>query len=426
MKPLLWLAALLSFGALAARPVPDIALSKDDKGDWQLNYQLTAPAKQLRFARSPDHSRAARWQPLDPAFQIGQDQDGEYLARKDGQAFSSAAIRLTPTYIYLPKDYAPFSPFSDGGLALHSGRFFACVGLCEGDEHWNLSLAAPKGDHIVSRDGQGRQSLRWQDGGEGQVLYVGPLQPREGAELRALVDPGLPPALRQALDEALPRILAHYAKALGPARAKPMLIASFGRTMGGQYGNQGGVLANQISMHWYGNQLEKLLAKPEQISAFLWFFAHEGAHFYQGQAGQVRAQQDSWLHEGGAEWLAMDAIRSLYPERSAFTDQKLEDARSQCLAGLAQTGLEQAAQRGLFDLYYSCGLALYQRLAETGTDPVALWRRYKAAVAKGAEPGRQVWLAQLPPSQAKVLAALLAATPPEAAPAWRHWLGTAP
>ena len=37
---------------------------------------------------------------------------------------------LTPTYRHLSKDYAPFSPFSDGGLLFHSGRFFACADEC--------------------------------------------------------------------------------------------------------------------------------------------------------------------------------------------------------------------------------------------------------------------------------------------------------
>ena len=34
---------------------------------------------------------------------------------------------MSPTYSRLPKDYAPFSPFGDGGMLFHTGRLFACV-----------------------------------------------------------------------------------------------------------------------------------------------------------------------------------------------------------------------------------------------------------------------------------------------------------
>ena len=84
------------------------------------------------------------------------------LARADGAAFASVRARVPADYVELPKDYAPFSPFSDGGLLLHSGRFQACAGPCADAAApfaQSMSVAVPIGAHAIV-DGQVVRSAR--------------------------------------------------------------------------------------------------------------------------------------------------------------------------------------------------------------------------------------------------------------------------
>ena len=71
--------------------------------------------------RNPDDSRTNRWTPVDDDFKVIVENDEEFIVRIDGDEFTEVTLMLTPTYRHLPKDYGPFSPFSDGGTLFHSG-----------------------------------------------------------------------------------------------------------------------------------------------------------------------------------------------------------------------------------------------------------------------------------------------------------------
>ncbi len=48
-------------------------------------------------------------------------------------------------------------------------------------------------------------------------------------------------------------------------------------------------------------------------SGALWFAAHEGAHFWLGQAVSYVRPQESWITEGGADLLAYRAVGAIDP-----------------------------------------------------------------------------------------------------------------
>ncbi len=111
---------------------PHVLITKTSQGDWSVTYSTDMPVNKIVFMRNPDTSRTSRWSPLDKEMMLAVDEKGaEYIARKDGNAFDQVSLSLTPSYTHLTKDYAPFSPFSDGGHLSHSGRYFACVNTCE-------------------------------------------------------------------------------------------------------------------------------------------------------------------------------------------------------------------------------------------------------------------------------------------------------
>jgi len=88
---------------------------------------------------TPDTSRSARWQATAEQYVIVHEDGIDYVRREDGKAFLEISFSLTPTYTHLPLAYAPFSPYSNGGTSIHTGRFFSCAERCdEGINRWNM------------------------------------------------------------------------------------------------------------------------------------------------------------------------------------------------------------------------------------------------------------------------------------------------
>jgi hypothetical protein len=67
-------------------------------------------------------------------------------------------------------DYAPFSPFGDGGMLFHTGRLFACADRCSQDESWSTDLWADDEDRIVLGGKSLQARARWTDRDEGRVV----------------------------------------------------------------------------------------------------------------------------------------------------------------------------------------------------------------------------------------------------------------
>lgn len=109
-----------------------IAVTVPAQGDWTVAYELPAPAVELVFARSPDGSRGEDWTAPE-GFEIVLVDETERARRTDGAAFDSVTFSVPPRYRELPKDYAPFMPFGDGGYVFYTGRLFACGGECPED-----------------------------------------------------------------------------------------------------------------------------------------------------------------------------------------------------------------------------------------------------------------------------------------------------
>lgn len=397
---LLCLLGIVSAGAAAGTPagttatdadaLPSIGLARAPDGRWTVRYALPAPATRLVFSR-PDTqgTRARDWAPLDPAFRIAVEDGIEVVRRQDGRAFREAAFAMRPLYVSLEKDYAPFSPFGDGGLLLYTGRFHACAERCDGPDApaWRLTLVPPANQHAII-GGRVVDTVDVMDGGDGTNLYVGNATPVETPDVLAVIDATMPPDIRARLTALLPRLMALYAGQLGALPSKPMLFASRDAAHpGGGYGYQGGTLPGQVFMHLYGDN--PAFATPAFAGRLDAFFAHEAAHMYQHYP--EAAQADTWIHEGGADALAAVALRQLGEGDPATVPAQLAQARAACASSLAAGPLGEAGARGDFDAYYRCGFVLQMavdaavRRASNGQcDLFCVWRDFQARVRGGA------------------------------------------
>lgn len=360
---------------------PSVEIDAPEVGAWAVRYVLPSPARTLVFVRSPDRSRAADWAAPD-GFEIAADARGELVRRTDGAAFTAVTLRVPPAYRELPKDYAPFSPFSDGSVLFHSGRFFVCVETCRDATRWRMSVRSP-GRSVLVNGRRMRGAANWRDGGDGRSVYVGQAVPVETPDVVAVVDAALPRPMRAQLSRDLPRFLRFYAARLGAPSTRPMLFVSYDANHRPGWGRQGGTLPGQVFTHFYGAGWPERMARPNFGADLAWHLAHEAAHVHQRQLALTDAG-GAWMHEGTAEAFAALALRAGGDPAAAA--RKVAEARAACGRSTANRSLVAAIEGGDFGAAYSCGLLLALAVNEAalaqrpgGDGLFAVWRRFVAS-----------------------------------------------
>ncbi|MDN3653154.1 hypothetical protein QWY77_10365 [Thalassotalea ponticola] len=153
-------------------------------------------------------------------------------------------------------------------------------------------------------------------------------------------------------------------------------------------------------MHWNLNNLNERVSDNKFVNDTICFFAHEVAHLYQNsRIGDIYGESDeSWLHEGHADWLAASALQELYPDTREYVANKIDRYRNHCAKGLRQFPLVEAADKGRFDLYYSCGLLIHQAIdlalqKHAKKDIYSLWVDFRKQAETGDTKGSKVFLA---------------------------------
>ena len=366
-----------------------VQLARSAANEWTVTYHLPAKTTVLAFARNPDGSRIERWTPKSENIEIVLVDGSEVVRRKDGLAFDSAEFKLTPTYKPLPKDDAPFSPYSDGGILFHSGRYFACPDTCEDKEPtWQFSLTHDREQNIVVQGELHRRHAEWTDSSAGTVVYVGNNVPQETSSAWVIIDPAFPAEVVAMLNENLPDMADYFSSKFGELPRKPNLFASYDVSHSGGSGSQGGTLPDQIFMHFYGDSIEKLSADPNFDLWLSWFFAHETAHMHQ----TLSDVEQAWIHEGAADAFAAIVLGGWSDRARRYVSARKKGAYDACEKGLESMALESAAESGNFQLYYWCGMILHLKLDELvrqqnpDTDGLfAIWRAYEAESVKGSE-----------------------------------------
>ena len=367
-------------------------------GPAQLRFETAQPVRALHFTPALGAWRSEDWRIADPGLRWAADADADRLERIDGAPFGAVRIELAQRYRPLIVSYAPFAPFSDGGLLVYSGHYHACAALpCSGDGPVTMRIAAP-GRTIRAGDTVGTDRLTHVSRGEGSHIYIGNRTPETAGGMSAIVDPGLPADLHGQLERSLPAAIAYFAERYGPLSFRPQLFVSID-TRGRGDGNestQGGTLPRQVFMHFDGAKARERLAQQEP-GWLDWFFAHEVAHMVQrDQSGdRIGDTAHAWMHEGGADAMAALTLRA--QGMGAHVDTRLQEAAVACRAGLARGPLDTATARGDFELHYACGpiaaLAIDRDLRTRGSGLDDFNRRWFAALATPEGGGQAAWFA---------------------------------
>jgi len=334
----------------------------DGEQRLKVEYRSAHPTEAIALSRNPDSIRKERWHFTSPDFEISQFDDTDMIHRSDGAHFSSVEILVPATYVPLPKDYAPFSPFSDGGFLVHSGRFHACPSTFAGGGEdcagpWLMQIHAPPNGHLLLNGKRHDDLVQWSDSGDGTKVYVGQAVPRQSVDFIGIVDPELPSTISGTMAASLPELMSYYGQRLPELARRPMLFVSYDRDYEKGHGRQGGTLPNQVFMHFYGPTWEQTDTDGVTLMDTVWFFAHEAGHIY--QQGKSGNRESSWIHEGAAEAFAYLALKDLDIASESYLDSRRQQALDGCRTGLEQGSLATAAERGRFSDYYHCGLIIF-------------------------------------------------------------------
>jgi hypothetical protein len=394
-------------GGASEAPAPVIAEVVRSGETWAVTYRLPRAAPVWPFIRSApvagttDSWRARSWTVETPGVRLERVGRYDALVAAEGNVPSTVRIRFRPFTEELESDYVPAHALTDGTLALFDDHF-AIFSVASREEaaalpaDLNGQPIADSGTAVGFRDtsgpllhgGRRHEALTLRN--SSSYVFFNARNPVETDAIAAMIDPQLPDWLKASLRDMVPAILGRHAADLGPAPAgKPMLLASWAGPTAGKFSMNGGVVPGTVLMRFEG---EGLLAQSRQMRDLArWFIAHEGAHFWLGQAVRYERSRDAWITEGGADLLAVRAVQSI--DREYDWRRELNRSIRDCIALSRGRGIGSAEDRGENRAYYACG-ALFGLLveAESGRPFSAFIRSLIDANRADGVLTRQEWL----------------------------------
>lgn len=279
---------------------------------------------------------------------------------------------VTPKAVELEAEYKTLV-FSDGAVALPTRQMdvFA-LGSPEAAEAMPADLNGVNLDGGASRvtwrdlDGpvlfNGERHAELTTTGERSYVLLGQARVTPGEGLTTVMDPNLPPWIGEKIRDFAPRVGQFYLQRLGHPGSggdKPVVMVSWNGPTERMTSMGGSVLPGLIVMSFEGTGVTRPTAEMERVSR--WFIGHESAHFWLGQTVRYEFARDAWITEGGADLMAVRALKALDP---AYDDRKaLQEEVDDCVTLSHGRGVAEAGVRGEHRAYYACG-AVFAMTAE--------------------------------------------------------------
>lgn len=356
--------------AIVAGPVQASVVRDGDR--WTVDYRLNGDAPVWAFQRSAllrvgrTPWRPAWWSVETPGVVLERQGRYDVLRTVDGRPVPrEVRIIMHPQAGDLEADYDPALIFTDGTVALYSGQFDV-IPLPSVEVARELPLDL-NGINLPNSD---PAEVRWHDAA-GPVLFkgerldapvaidadtyvlFGDARSRQGSGITTVIDPGLPRWLGDELGQFTPRVMEFYERRLGESRGPaPTLMVSWTGPTEKLSSMGGSVLPGLISMIFEGEGV--LDPDPAALSRAHWFIGHESAHFWLGSNGlKYEFARDAWITEGGADLMAVRAIKAIDPTYDARAE--LQEEVDDCVRLAAGKPVASAGERGENRAFYACG-----------------------------------------------------------------------
>lgn len=354
-------AVALSWG-LAGQAIgqsADVALTKRvESGVVEATFVLSKPTKRLRFpGEMAGTLRRLTWRLGDSATLSG---DGKTIHFAQPVRRFTAELRPEVADGQFDRVYTPLVP-------LNGGRAVAVY----------ADYLVPRDGGVVRIAGEGIASGRratsrqpaWVANDDPTYLVVGPAGLTSSDAFTMTVDAQMPSWVAAALPGTVKAIMDAYGtKFASRPSEKIWIVASHEPTdRSGQPSFRGDVSRHMIRLNLMGSQWRQ--PDPELIHQLNTFVAHELAHLWNNGLWQTAANQPVWLHEGGAEAVARDVLRTISGDQARYAAATTE-ALMDCFSANGDTLQAKTSQGG--QTHYACGVALFHMassLAAKGQGP---------------------------------------------------------
>ena len=374
--------AVPSFGT--AQSQASVSIERAAVNRWRATYHLPETVRALRFDRPAAFFRERVFKVVTAGYRFGR-RDAWQLVALDSGATPRNEITLEFSEFTdpLPKEYELFQPFTDGAVALYTGHFLAVAENVAGDSTAvrTLRVAPPLGMHAVVQGRIERGEVTITDSPrDGTYIYMGTATPIETRDVVAVVDPGMPAWLREMFDRRLPELFGEYARRFGVALPwKPVVLFSYEDNGAPGLSSGGGTLTGFINMTLAGNGWRAQNADAAERAFEL--IAHESAHLWNGQlAHNVNGTAGAWMHEGGADAIAVEMMRAFGVIDSARYAHRRSEGLNRCVNAVRTASVETSLARGYTRTPYDCGFVIAMwstaaaRRSQRDADLFTFWR----------------------------------------------------
>jgi hypothetical protein len=366
--PLSLLLCLMQPPVRAAEPVPvagTLRLVHLSEDLWQADYAFDEDVTSLELGPGVVEYRKQAWTVETPGLVLVESEGMESI-RSDGTPFNRLSVRIRLYEPWAHDAYVPMDRHSDGGTAFYLGHLSGSVRQGESVRPLLLrhELQGREDEHVLLPEQANR--------GKGVYAYFGPQSPRDAGFVRLLLDPGTPAWVWEAMSETARKTAVVYATAFQRGMSDPPILLVGAATLDVDGASiKGGMLPGQLFFKLQGRNL--LEGTPASRRMLEHLVAHELAHVWQNlvaQGGIGGNVANAWVHEGGAEALALEALARSgiwgADQVAAAGDLLLQECRESMERRTADPSIRPDWREN-----YTCG---YKRFEESGMDILLFWK----------------------------------------------------
>ena len=362
---------------------PDLRVSIEqvEGAEMRVAYDWRKPRREMTFRAVYGGYRERRWAVETEGFALRRGAREDVIVRTDGARFDRVVLAARPDIIRLPKEYAPVSPYGEGGALVYTGHFWPVGGDGARINATFSFTPAPGGAATVL--GEHAPALAdWRSPlAHPAFVYLGPLAPQKTAHMSALVDPAAPAWVRREFHDVSARAFEYFARSFGagPETTPDLFLTVSLRGDPGRLRFSGDALPGQFQVTLEGGAWRE--ASPAALDILRQSVIHEAFHLWQSARARPGDEATAgWIHEGGADIVAAEAMVALGFWDGAALRRFSARARRACAAGIEDGPLSAAHLRGDFRALYGCGVVVAEAAARAeGVTATAFWRDFMAA-----------------------------------------------
>lgn len=375
---------LINLPAIADEPgqLPaQMQLTRIAADKWRADYRFSEAISRFSMPAAGDY-RSTAWKPLtsgvryqaEPSSQPDQQKDSYIL----DQPVRQLSFEITSYNGFAPKNYAPNNRFSDGGAGIYMGFFDGDVQEGGKTRAMNLTVSYQglSGETVIPPPAfaDAERSLR-------AYAYFGPQKPAPAGAARLVLDPATPEWLAKLVLDTTSTMSAYFSSTYQrPLLRELVLMISVTDTSTAGFSMKGGATNGQITFRLSGKAM--LNEHPAIRHLVQKLVAHEMAHIWQENVSKGGiGDEPAWIHEGGAEAMAVEALKST----AVWTTE--EAAAYQ--ANASATCKKITNQSDPYQYAYACGL---QRFMNMNVDIPVLWRSLISETGQSGQPYSEAML----------------------------------